>query len=64
MEQYFLNEADKVRKQGKNLMKIWYGPVLRVYLMDSDAVKVISFQTKIFTTLTGNTENTKECVSI
>lgn len=40
LEAYFQEESRKVIESGSNLLKIWYGPIMRIYPLDSDAVKV------------------------
>ncbi|KAI6170770.1 hypothetical protein M3Y97_01109700 [Aphelenchoides bicaudatus] len=42
LEAYFQEESRKVIESGSNLLKIWYGPIMRIYPLDSDAVKPIT----------------------
>lgn len=37
---FILRESEKMIAKGEGLMKVWMGPILRVYLFDPEAVKV------------------------
>ncbi|KAI6169986.1 CYtochrome P450 family [Aphelenchoides bicaudatus] len=43
--EFLMREAEKVTEQGGILMRTWVGPILRVYLFDPEAIKVVTNST-------------------
>ncbi|KAI6171553.1 hypothetical protein M3Y97_01029200 [Aphelenchoides bicaudatus] len=42
---FLLTQSAKVIESGENVMRIWLGPILRLYVLDSDAAKVLTNST-------------------